>query len=92
MILSSGFIIFFGMLLLAAKLKRSTSLRLLGFPMTVDITVSVLTLALHWGTFSGVMAAAFAGLLTSVFTTCARWLVGYISGGVYYPGVLNIKH
>ena len=92
MILSSGFIIFFGMLMLAAKLKRSTSLRLLAFPLTIDISVSVITLMLHWGTFSGVMAAAFAGLLTSVFTTCARWLVGYISGGIYYPGLLNIRH
>lgn len=90
MIISSGLIIFFGMLLLAMKLERKTSLRLLGFPMTVDITVSVITLALHWGTFTGVMAAAFAGILTSVFTTVARWLVGYISGGVYYPGLMKV--
>ena len=90
MILTSGFIIFFGMLFVALKLERRTSLRLLGFPLTVDLVVSGLTLVLHWGTFSGVMAAAFAGLMTSVFTTVARWLVGYISGGTYYAGVFKV--
>lgn len=90
MILTSGFIIFFGMLFVALKLERRTSLRLLGFPLTVDLAVSGLTLVLHWGTFSGVMAAAFAGLMTSVFTTVARWLVGYISGGTYHAGVFKV--
>ncbi|MEG1456745.1 MAG: hypothetical protein RSC66_14370, partial [Comamonas sp.] len=29
----------------------------------IDVAVTILVLAIHWGTFSGVMAATFAGLL-----------------------------
>jgi hypothetical protein len=90
MIISSGLIIFFGMLLLAIKLKPSTSLRLLGYPLAVDLGVSVIALLIHWGTFSGVMAAAFAGVLTSLFTTIARKIFGYISKGTYYPGIFKV--
>jgi hypothetical protein len=78
------------MLFLAMKLKLSTSLRLLGYPLAVDLGVSVVVLVIHWGTFSGVMAAAFAGLLTSVSTSIARKLVGYISKGTYYPGIFRV--
>lgn len=90
MIIQSGLIIFVGLLLLAMKLKPSTSLWLLGHSLAVDLIVSGLTLVLHWGTFTGVMSAAFAGVLTSVFTTVARWIFGYIKQGIYYPGLLKI--
>ena len=90
MIITSGLIIFVGMLLLALKLKRRTSLWLLGHSLAVDLFVSAIVMLLHWGTFSGVMAAAFAGLLTSVFTTIARRLFGYISKGTYYPGIMKV--
>jgi hypothetical protein len=90
MIIQSGFIVFFGMLFLAMKLKPSTSLRLLGYPLAVDLGVSAIVMLLHWGTFTGVMAAAFAGLLTSVSTSIARKLVGDISKGTYYPGIFKV--
>lgn len=91
MILESGIIIFVGLLLLFIKLKRITMLKLLGAPLLLDIVVSVAAYILHWGTFSGVMAAAVAGLMCSGFTMCGRWLVGYIKKGVYYPGVFTLK-
>ena len=65
MIIESGVIIFFGMLLLGIKLPRKTSLWLLGYPLYLDLTVSVVAYVLHYGTFSGIMAAAVAGLPTS---------------------------
>ena len=92
MILESGAIIFAGMLFIGLKLKPVTSLKLLGYPLALDIGVSALVLVLHWGTFSGVMAAAFAGLLCSVTTTLARKVFGYIERNVYVPGWIDIRH
>jgi len=86
MIIESGVIIFLGMLLLALKLKAKTSLTLLGYPLALDFGVSALAFIMHYGTFSGVMAAAVAGLMCSGFTSLARYAFGYIKGGKYYHG------
>lgn len=77
MIIESGVIIFLGLLLLGLKLPIKTSLKLLGRPLALDAGVSILAFIMHYGTFSGVMAAAVAGLMTSGFTSAARWGVGY---------------
>ncbi len=86
MIIESGVIIFLGMLLLGIKLPRKTSLKLLGRPLALDFGVSVLAYVLHYGTFSGIMAAAVAGLMCSGFTSCARYAFGYIKDNRYHPG------
>ena len=52
---------------------------------------SAIVLAIHFGTFSGVMAATVAGLLMSLATSAAKRLFGYIAGKNYVPGVLNLK-
>jgi hypothetical protein len=86
MIIESGIIIFLGLVFLGAKLPIHISLRLLGKPLALDVGCSVLAFLMHYGTFSGVMAAAVAGLLCSGFTSAARKAIGYIEGGVYTPG------
>jgi hypothetical protein len=86
MIIESGIIIFFGMLLLGTKLPRKISLKLLGHPLALDLGVSVLAYIMHYGTFSGVMAAAVAGLMCSGFTSCARYAFGYIENKRYHKG------
>ena len=86
MIIESGVIIFLGMLLLGLKLKAKTSLTLLGYPLALDFGVSVIAFVMHYGTFSGVMAAAVAGLMCSGFTSVARYAFGYIRDGKYFPG------
>lgn len=86
MIIESGVIIFFGMLLLGAKLPRRVSLRLLGHPLALDLSVSVLAYIMHYGTFSGIMAAAVAGLMCSGFTSVARYAFGYIKNKQYHKG------
>jgi hypothetical protein len=91
MVIESGVIIFLGLLLLALKLKPRTSLRLLGHPLKLDIAVSVLAFIMHYGTFTGVMAAAVAGLMCSAFTTIARRAFGYIERDVYYPGFFKLS-
>lgn len=86
MIIESGVIIFLGMLFLGLRLKVKTSLTLLGHPLALDFSVSAIAFIMHYGTFSGVMAAAVAGLMCSGFTTLARYAVGYIRDGKYFPG------
>ena len=60
MIIESGVIIFFGMLLLGIKLPKKVSLKLLGRPLALDLGVSVLAYIMHYGTFSGIMALYYA--------------------------------
>lgn len=91
MIISSGLIIMAGFLLLLVKLPIKTTLWLLGHSLALDIAITVLAYALHWGTFTGVMAAAFAGLLCSVTTWSAKKLIGYIHKGKYYPGFWSMR-
>ena len=86
MIIESGVIIFIGMLLLGIKLPRSVSLKLLGRPLALDLVVSVVAYAMHYGTFSGVMAAAVAGMMCSGFTSVARYAFGYIKDKRYHQG------
>lgn len=86
MIIESGVIIFFGMLLLGIKLPRRVSLKLLGHPLALDLSVSVIAYATHYGTFSGIMAAAVAGLMCSGFTSGARYAFGYIKDKRYHKG------
>jgi len=88
--LSTGFMIFLGVMLLLIKLPRRLMLRLLKYDLMIDIVVSMLTLAIHWGTFSGVMAATVAGLLMSMATTGAKRLIGYVDGDVYFPGRIRL--
>lgn len=92
MIIESGIIIFVGLLLLAIKLPLKTNLKLLGRPLAVDLTASIVAYILHYGTFSGIMAAAVAGLMTSGFTSIARKAIGYIEKGQYFPGWWDMSH
>jgi len=89
--LSSGLIIVMGFVLIALKLPRKMTLRLLGRPLLLDVTVAVLAYTLHWGTFTGVMAAAFAGMMCSLITAGARWAFGYIEGKKFYPGKFTVR-
>jgi hypothetical protein len=65
-------------------------LRALDHDLALDVVVSAATLIVHWGTFSRVMAATIAGVMTSVATSTAKRLFGYIRGNVYYPGVYRL--
>ena len=92
MVIESGVIIFLGLLALAWKLPLHWKLVGLGYPLFVDAGASILAYILHWGTFTGVMAAAVAGLMTSTFTTIGRWWIGYTfhnNGWWYTPGFIN---
>ena len=91
MIIESGVIIFLGLLLLFWKLPHKYRLWLLGHSLMLDVTVSVLAYILHWGTFSGVMAAAVAGLMCSGFSMVGRWAIGYTDKTGTHLGVFKPK-
>jgi hypothetical protein len=91
MIIESGAIVFMGLLLMFLKLSWQTRLRLFGKPLLLDIIVSALTLMIHWGTFSGVMAATVAGLMTSGFTGAGKKFFGYIDSAGYHPGITDVS-
>ena len=87
----TGFAIFTGAALLLAKLRRKWMLRALNHDLALDVAVSAATLVVHWGTFSGVMAATIAGLMTSIGTSAAKKLFGFIRGNTYYPGIFYVN-
>jgi len=88
--LATGLTIFFAASLLLIKLPRRAALRMLKYDLALDLAVTVLVLLIHWGTFSGVMAATVAGLLMSLATSSVKKLVGYINSDVYYPGRIRL--
>jgi hypothetical protein len=91
MVIESGIIIFIGLVFIFIKIPKRVALTLLAWPLALDLVVSVVAYILHWGTFTGVMAAAVAGLMCSGFTMVARYAVGYISAGVYHPGIWKLN-
>lgn len=89
--IETGIAIFLSLVFILAKLPRRLMLRALRHDIAIDVAVTVLVLIVHWGTFSGVMAATFAGLLTSVGTSAAKRLFGYIHRDQYVPGMVHLK-
>ncbi len=88
--LATGFTIFLGITLLLTKLPRRTALRILKYDLALDLMVTAVVLIIHFGTFSGLMAATVAGLLMSLATSAAKRLIGYVDGNIYYPGKLRL--
>ena len=68
-----GAVIFVGLAFLFAKLPRSLAAWCLRHPLVLDLLVFVLTLWIHWGTMTGLMAATIAALCTSAATSFGRW-------------------
>lgn len=89
--IATGIVVFASVALVLLKLPRRIMLRALHHDVAIDVIVTAVVLFVHWGTFAGVMAATFAGLLTSLATSGAKRLVGHIDGGVYHRGWINLK-
>ena len=87
---TTGLTIFLGLVFIFIKLPRRVMLRWLHYDIVLDLAVTLIVLVIHFGTFSGIMAATFAGLLTSVGTSAAKRLFGYINGDQYYPGLIRL--
>lgn len=96
MVIESGIIIFIGLLFIFIKFPRHWVLVGLGYALWVDIGAAAVAYILHWGTFTGTMAAAVAGLMTSAMTTIGRKWIGYtyydFEDGLWYycRGIRNL--
>lgn len=90
MIIESGVIVALGLILIFFKLSWRMRLRMLGFPLAMDLSVFVLLNWIHWGTFSGLMVAATGALVCSALISIGRKVYGYIRYGMYFPGRINV--
>ena len=90
--LESGFIIAMGLCLWFAKMSWRNRVRLLSYPLSIDIAVFIGVTILHWGTYTGVMSAAVASLMISILITGARKLWGYNDNGKYVRGMFDMSH
>jgi hypothetical protein len=91
MIIETGTIVFLSLLVLAWRMPTKLMLWLFGKPAYLEIPFALLAYILHYGTFSGMMAAAAAGVLCFGFVQIGRTTVGYISDRVYYPGFITLR-
>lgn len=78
--------VFLGVSLILVKLPRRLMLRALKHDLLIDLAVTALVLLIHWGTFSGVMSAMVAGLLTRLAASGLKQLFGHIDGNFYHIG------
>ena len=79
---TTGLAIFLGLVFVLAKLRRRLMLRLLHHDALLDITVTVLVLYVHWGSFEGVMAATIAAFYQTV-------PVGHVEAGLRSGNLLQ---
>lgn len=87
----SGAIISLGLIMWFAKCSWKTRIRLLSHPLALDILVFTVLTLLHWGTFSGVMAATIGAVMTSVLISAGRAMFGYMEKSNYVAGRINVK-
>jgi hypothetical protein len=66
----SGAVICLGLVMWFSRTSWRTRMWLLSHPLALDILTFVVLVLLHWGTFSGVMAATVGALMVSVMLTC----------------------
>lgn len=91
MIIESGLIVALGLILWFFKMSWKNRLKMLSYPLALDIAIFVLLNVLHWGTFSGVMVAATGSLICSGLISLGRWAFGYNEAGVYHCGMWSVR-
>jgi ascorbate-specific PTS system EIIC-type component UlaA len=90
--LEMGILVALGILVTLAKVPWRQKLWMTGHPLLMDAIVFAFLIAIHWGTFSGVMVASIGALFCSLTLSAAKYLVGHITAGRYYPGRFNVLH
>lgn len=87
-----GFCVGLGLLVIMFKANWKWRMVMLSNPVKMDVTVFTVLTALHWGTFSGVMAATIGALMVSLILTLGRKAYGYKDAkGNYMRGMADIS-
>lgn len=90
--LETGFVVALGLVVWWSNCGWGTRLWLLSHSLFVDLAIFTFLTAVHWGTFSGVMAATVGALIASLMLKGARAIYGFKKDGKYVPGVVSIEH
>lgn len=86
-----GLLVAFGLIVTFWKLSWRARLRMLSYPVLMDIAVFALLSLLHWGTFSGMMVATIGALTCSLMLSAGRWAFGYMHRGKHIAGRFPIR-
>ena len=86
MIIETGTIVFMSLAIFFWRLPHKARLWLFGHPIWLEVPFAIIAYLLHYGTFSGMMAAATAGCICFVFVQIGRKTVGYTDRTGYVPG------
>lgn len=89
--LEMGFIVGLGLLITFAKLGWRGRFWMLSHPVVMDVGIFILLIAIHWGTYSGVMVATIGALTCSLALAAGRWLFGYFEGKRFIAGRFVVK-
>lgn len=89
--LEMGFIVGLGLIITFMKCSWRNRLRMLTYPVAMDIAIFALLCMLHWGTFSGIMVATIGALTCSMVLAAGRWAFGYMAGGKHVPGRFTVR-
>jgi len=87
-----GLIVGLGLLVTLCKMNWSWRMRVLSRPLLMDAIIFAFLIAIHWGTFSGVMVATIGAFVCSLVLSLGRKLFGYVERGEYVVGKFNVAH
>lgn len=90
--LESGVVVALGLIMWFAKCSWRMRMRILSYPLLIDITVFAVLTAIHWGTFTGVMAATIGALMCSILLSLGRKAFGHMDGRTYVRGMWDVQH
>ena len=86
-----GVVVGIGLLVSLVKMSWAWRMRMLSYPLTIDMLIFIALVLLHWGTFSGVMVASVGAMTCSLVLSGARWMYGHIDNGTYKAGYFDIS-
>lgn len=89
--ISAGLFVALGLVFTWVKLPWKWRLWMNSNPVKMDLVIFTVLTLLHWGTFSGVMAATIGALTCSALLSLSRILFGYYEGKQLVKGKFNIK-
>jgi hypothetical protein len=87
----AGMFVALGLLAIFAKCSWRIRMWILSHPLFIDISVFILLTLLHWGTFSGVMAATIGALMCSMVLAFGKFIFGCYLNNKYQPGIMNVE-
>jgi hypothetical protein len=86
----TGLFIALGLIVTFSKLGWKWRMRMLSYPVLIDVAVFVFLTLVHWGTFSGVMGATIGAFIVSLMLSLARCVFGYCEGKTYHRGWIDV--